>query len=222
MNKLAIFDFDGTLFSKDTLPYIGKVWKKQTGSFFRYYIIYLNIIPTLLLYKLKLIPRETLKYRAMQNFHRIFKGMSKEEIQTLFKNVYLQTSPYFNKKVIAEIETAQKEGYHTVLLSGAYTGLLEVIADNLGIDTVLGTELPFKEGKFDSQGQIPFINGESKQQLLENAFGKERIDWVKSRSFADSITDLPILTSVGQPVAVNPEPRLLKIAVSNNWRIISG
>lgn len=221
MNKLAIFDFDGTLFCKDTLPYVGKVWKKQTRNYPRYYKIYLKIIPVVILYKLKIIPRETLKYRAMQNFHCIFRGMSEAEIETLFKNVYLQIRPYFNKKVITEIETAKKEGYHTVLLSGAYTGLLKVIAENLGIDTVLGAELPFKNGKFDPQGQIPFINGETKQRLLETTFGKESIDWMRSRSFADSITDLPILIPVGQPVAVNPEPRLLKIAVSNNWRIIS-
>ncbi len=222
MRKLAIFDFDGTLFTKDTLPYIGKSWKKQTGHNLRYYLLYAKIAPVLLLYKLKLIPRETLKYLAVKNFHSIFQGMRKKEIALLFTTVFQQIHPYFNGKVIEELVSAKKEGYHTVLLSGCYTGLLEVIAEQLGFDTILGMELSFQDDLFDHRAPLHFINGERKQELLRNCFHKTEIDWQKSRSYADSITDLPILTPVGQPTAVNPEPRLLKIALHKHWRILNG
>ena len=222
MKKLAIFDFDGTLFTKDTLPYIGKAWKKQTGYNFRYYLLYAKIAPVLLLYKLKLIPRETLKYLAVKNFHSIFQGMRKNEIALLFTTVFQQIYPYFNEKVIGELVNAKKEGYHTVLLSGCYTGLLEVIAEQLGFDTILGMELSFQDDLFDQHAPLHFINGERKQELLQNYFYKEEINWQESRSYADSITDLPILIPVGQPTAVNPEPRLLKIALHKQWRILNG
>lgn len=222
MKTLAIFDFDGTLFTKDTLPYIGKAWKNQTTNNFRYYLIYLGITPALILYKLKIISRKTLKSWAVHKFHKIFQNMYEEEIQKLFYSAFLLIKPYFNPIIINEIKIAKKEGLHTVLLSGCYTGLLKIIAEDLGIDTVLGMALPFKDGKFNSQAPIPFINGEEKQKLLAMAFRTENIDWQRSRSYADSITDLPILRPVGEPVAVNPEPQLLKFAKDNQWRILRG
>jgi HAD superfamily hydrolase (TIGR01490 family) len=221
MMKLALFDFDGTLFTRDTLPYIAKVWLNQTGNIIIYCFIYISIFPTLLLYKLKIIPREVLKYNAFKRFHRIFKGMKKNEIRILFEKVYENIYPYFNQQVIKEIVAAKSQGFHTVLLSGAYSELLNVIAEKMGIDTVIGAELPYNEDLFDTHNPVPFINGEVKKRLLQSKFGTMDINWAESRSFADSITDLPILTFVGEPVAVNPEPGLFKIAVNNNWRVIS-
>lgn len=220
MNKLAIFDFDGTLFTKDTLPYIGKVWKTQTTNIFRYYLIYLQIAPALLLYKLNLISRKTMKVWAVNKFHKIFINMTENEIQKLFYNVYHLIKPHFNPQIVKEIKAAQNQGYHTVLLSGCYSGLLKTIASYLKIDTVLGMELPIKNGMFDSTVPIPFIDGEAKQKLLEKTFSEENIDWQVSRSYADSIYDLPVLTPVGQPIAVNPEPQLLKFARDNHWQIL--
>ncbi|MGI6144842.1 MAG: HAD-IB family hydrolase [Clostridia bacterium] len=220
MDKLAIFDFDGTLFTKDTLPYISKVWKAQTANTFRYYLIYLQIAPALILYKLKLISRRTMKVWAVSKFHKIFTNMSEEEIHKLFYGVYLLIKPDFNPQIIKEIKAAQSQGYHTVLLSGCYTELLKIIAHYLKIDTVLGMDLPIKDGKFDSTVPIPFIDGNAKQKLLEKTFGKENINWQISRSYADSINDLPVLMPVGQPIVVNPEPQLLKFARANHWQII--
>jgi phosphoserine phosphatase len=147
--------------------------------------------------------------------------MKKDEIRLLFEKVYENVCPHFNQLVVAEIASAKKEGFHTVLLSGAYSGLLEVIAEKMGIDTVIGAELPYKNELFDPHTPVLFINGEIKKQLLQSKFGTININWAESRSFADSITDLPILTNVGEPIAVNPEPGLFKIAVNNKWRVIS-
>ena len=220
MNKLAIFDFDGTLFTKDTLPYIGKVWKAQTANTFRYYLIYLQIAPALILYKFNVIPRKTMKIWAVNIFHKIFINMNEDQLQKLFYGVYLLIKPSFNSQIVKEIKAAQNQGYHTVLLSGCYTGLLKIIAYYLKIDTVLGMDLPIKNGKFDSTVPIPFIDGDAKQKLLDKTFGKENIDWQISRSYADSFNDLPVLIPVGQPIVVNPEPQLLKFARENHWRIL--
>jgi len=220
MDKLAIFDFDGTLFTKDTLPYIGRVWKAQTASTFRYYLIYLQIAPALILYKLHLISRKTMKIWAVSRFHKIFTDMNEDDIQKLFYGVFLLIKPDFNPQIIEEIKATQSQGYHTVLLSGCYTGLLKTIAFYLKIDTVLGMDLPIKNGKFDSIVPIPFIDGDAKQKMLNKAFGKENINWQISRSYADSINDLPVLIPVGQPIVVNPEPQLLKFARDNHWQVL--
>lgn len=220
MIKLAIFDFDGTLFLGDTLPYVAKTWKEQTGNSGRYYLLYARIAPFVLLYKLNFIARETLKYHVVQLFHDLFRGMTKTEIESLFQTVFQQIRSQFNQKIIEEIETAKKEGYHTVLLSGCYTELLELIGKDLQFDTVLGMDLPFNHQLFDHETRPQFISGEDKQKLLHAHFRGVEINWEESRSYADSITDLPILNPVGQPTAVNPEPALLDIATIKQWRIL--
>lgn len=222
MKKLAIFDFDGTIFTGDTLPYLGKAWKAQTGQYLRYYLLYAEIAPVLILYKLNIITREKLKYLAVKIFHHIYRGMTKDDVTRLFNTVFQQIRPLFCEKVIKEIEQAKEDGYHTVLLSGCYTGLLEIIARDLQFDTVLGMNLSFRDNLFDHRIPFRFINGESKQEMLRTHFQDEEINWRESRSYADSITDLPILTPVGQPTAVNPEPRLLKEATNRHWRILYG
>jgi len=43
--KLAIFDFDGTLFPVETLPFLLSQWKKLKYSKTRYYKTYIFLMP---------------------------------------------------------------------------------------------------------------------------------------------------------------------------------
>ena len=38
--------------------------------------------------------------------------------------------------------------------------------------------------------------------------------------YSDSINDLPLLSAVGQPVAVNPDAQLLQHALAHGWRVL--
>lgn len=219
--KLAIFDFDGTLLDQDTLPCLGDCWLKQNRSRMKYWQIYCSTFPVVLGYKLGLITKPQLKKSAVQRFNMFFKGLSHEEIEKFFIFTYEHMASVFNKQILEEISRANKEGFHTVLLSGAYFDLLRIVAQNLGINTVIGAQLPYREGFFDHNGLMPFIDGEEKLNLLQEEFTGQDIDWHLSRSYADSITDLPVLTIVGEPVAVKPDAELLKHAQKNNWRVIT-
>ncbi len=46
---------------------------------------------------------------------------------------------------------------------------------------------------------------------------KEGIDLANSYAYSDSITDLPMLELVGNPVAVNPDRELTRIAREREW-----
>lgn len=217
--KLAIFDFDGTLLTRDTLPTLAKEWIRQKRSRTRCFFIFLSIIPTVVRYKLGLISREKLKNLAFDKFNRIYQGMSKAEINEFFQNAYPNLKEIFNTTVLKEIKTARQQGFHCVLLSGSYADLLRVVARDLGIDTVIGAELAFREGIFDHRGDIPFINGKKKVVLLQKTFAGKIINWDGSRCFADSVADIELMQLVGEPVAVNPDPGLLSHARDNQWKI---
>lgn len=49
----------------------------------------------------------------------------------------------------------------------------------------------------------------------------EGIDLKGSFAYSDSVTDLPMLELVGNPVAVNPDRELRRIATERSWRIES-
>lgn len=219
--KLAIFDFDGTLFTRETLPCLGKEWIRQKRSVLRYLLTYLSVIPFVFLYRAGIINRDRLKVAAMAKFHRLFKGMNQEENAAFFKQSYVYLQEYFNLQILKEIKAAKEEGFHTVLLSGAYANLLRVVAEGLGIDSVIGAEIPFKDGIIDHRQGVPFIDGKVKLSMLQEAFSRQEVQWEKCRSYADSITDLPVLMIAGEPVAVNPDPELLDYAKRNNWRLLN-
>lgn len=220
--KLAIFDFDGTLLRKDTLPCLGEEWIRQSRSKYRYIKTYMAIAPILLFYKAGFLSRERMKYLALTRFNRLFKNMTRKEINNFFHEAYPGLKSLFNKMVIKEIKAAQEQGYHCVLLSGAYNDLLRIVAEDLKITTVMGFELYFcSDGKVNCKEKISFVDGRKKLHLLQKAFSQTEIDWKASRAYGDSYTDVLIMDLVGEPVAVNPDPGLLAYAENHNWRIIS-
>ncbi len=223
--KLAVFDFDGTLFPKDTLPFLLKQWHVNKYSRLRLLNIYLPLIPLYLKYKLGLkssISREQMKLIAFEKFHMIFKGMRDEQIIQYLKKCSDAIIQLLNSEIVYEVQKASKAGYHTVILSGSYSFLLNNIAEYLQIHTVIGTEIHFDDkGLIDLSKQLNVASGSSKMKSLQEFFRHENIDWEGSCAYADSYSDIHLLKSVGQPIAVNPDSQLKAIAVQKNWRIIS-
>lgn len=221
--KLAIFDFDGTLFTKDTLPFLLSEWKSQKYSKIKLLRIYLPLIPLYIIYKLGLnskLTREEMKLIAFRKCHHIFHGLSKEEMIQYFNTCSKSIVNLLNEEVVTEINQAKEKGYHTVLLSGSYTPLLNLVADHLNIDSVIGTEIPYKNGFIDSSEDLDITSGTLKIDRLLNHFKDESVEWEQSRAFADSFSDIHILKLVGHPVAVNPDNKLKEIAINTKWKII--
>ena len=107
-----------------------------------------------------------------------------------------------------------------MLVSGAYTSLLKFAIESLHFDTVIGSDIPFKNQFIDSEKSIYHINGTRKNDKIHESLKGKSIDWSNSFAYADSYSDLSVLELVGNPVAVQPEPRLRSIAEERGWKII--
>ncbi|KUO69774.1 MAG: hypothetical protein APF77_21850 [Clostridia bacterium BRH_c25] len=223
--KLAIFDFDGTLFPKDTLPFLLKQWKVNKYSKVKLLNIYLPLIPLYLKYKLGLksnLSIEQMKLIAFQKFHGILKGMTEREIIQYMTTCSEAIIKLLNSEIVSEIQNARNAGFHTVILSGSYSLILNKVAEYLHMDTVIGTEIHFDDmGLIDISKQLNVACGTTKIERLQDHFKFEAIDWPGSCAYADSYSDIHVLQSVGQPIAVNPDFQLKSIAIQKNWRIIS-
>ncbi|NLI90943.1 MAG: HAD-IB family phosphatase [Peptococcaceae bacterium] len=222
--KLAIFDFDGTLFPKDTLPFLLSQRKDLHCSRFTTYKLYLSLIPLFLKYKLEILTklsREQMKVLAVKKFNYIFKGMSEPELITFFSGCSEKAQDLLNKSVVQEVERARAEGFHTVLLSGTYDYLLAEVGKSLHFDTVIGTKMHFTNGRFDPDVDLEIVIGEMKLKRVYQAFENQEINWEESRAYADGFSDLDLLLAVGSPIAVRPDAKLRALAEEKKWRIIS-
>ncbi len=222
--KLAIFDFDGTLFTKETLPYLLKFWGQAGYSRKKQIITFIKIILLLIIYKLKIVKgmdKEKFRGLASQKFLEMFKGLNKEELRIFFVKCSSEMEKDFNLEVVSLLKKSKNDGYHTVLLSGAYDMLLQQLASELPIDTVIGTEIYFTElGYIDFDKKIDVVSGINKMKMIEKIFIDKNVSWSESTAYADSYYDFDILSKVGHPVAVNPDSHLKEIATEKDWEII--
>ncbi len=221
--KLAVFDFDGTLFPKDTLPFLLKQWRIQKMSRLKLITISAAVGGMYMRYKLGLytgLSREHIRRKAMQRFTPIFNRMSKKDVDAFFERCANLILPQLNTDVLSEMKKAKAEGFHTVLLSGGYQRLMDFVGASLGFDTVIATALHYNDGRVDAHQPLDIVCGDDKASHLRDTFGAKEVDWRASVAYADSLSDLSILNLVGTPIAVNPDPELKIEAEKAGWRLL--
>jgi phosphoserine phosphatase len=98
--------------------------------------------------------------------------------------------------------------------------MLNEVTRDLAIHEVIGTKIPMKNGSLDTDNAIYHIQGERKNEMIDQALQGYDIDWKNSSAYGDSISDITVLELVGNPVAVRPESRLQAIAEERKWEIL--
>ena len=97
------------------------------------------------------------------------------------------------------------------------------IARELGIDTLIATDIEESEGRFTGKprGTPAFREGKIHNVREWLAGRGERLEDYESWFYSDSLNDLPLLELVTHPVAVDPDPTLRAHAEARGWDIIS-
>ena len=109
-------------------------------------------------------------------------------------------------------------GHDVIIISASASHLVDLIAEELGIDQVVATELEVADGRFT--GEILFYcKGAAKADAITALAEKSHYDLSASYAYSDSATDIPMLEAVGNPVAVNPDRAMKKTALENGWEI---
>jgi phosphoserine phosphatase len=76
------------------------------------------------------------------------------------------------------------------------------------------------EGNFTGRLDGPFVYGAGKVEAMREFAASHRIELADSYAYSDSLSDLPMLRAVGNPVAVNPDPPLAQIARAEGWQVM--
>ena len=119
------------------------------------------------------------------------------------------------------IEEHRAAGRPVVLATTTPEHLIRPLADRLGVDHVLATRYGLSaDGVFDGSLDGPFVWSRGKLAAVRQWAEREGVDLAESFAYSDSIFDLPLLRAVGNPSAVNPDPRLTVYALARGWPIV--
>lgn len=108
-----------------------------------------------------------------------------------------------------------------MLVSAGPAPLLRRIADEIGAGHVVGTEFEVRRGRYTGRSLPPVCIEENKAALTK-AYLEGRsiqVDFQGSYSYADAISDLPLLEMVGNPVAVYADDELRRVALDRGWEL---
>jgi len=110
-------------------------------------------------------------------------------------------------------------GQRVWLITAAPVELGAVIAQRLGLTGAIGTVAEIVDGVYTGRLVGDMMHGHAKAAAITDLAEKEGLDLSRCAAYSDSINDLPMLSTVGRPVAVNPDSALRGAARERGWEI---
>ncbi len=114
----------------------------------------------------------------------------------------------------------QDRGRRIYICTAASQEMAEMMAHILGFDGAVGSRSEIVDGRYTGRPGGPFAYGEGKAQLMRQIAAEDEIDLAESYAYSDSVSDLPMLRLVGNPVCVNPDAELESVAAQEAWPVI--
>ncbi len=119
----------------------------------------------------------------------------------------------------ALIDDHHAAGRDVVIVSTSGIEVVQPIGTMLGADHVIATRMVIQDGRFT--GEIAYYAyGEEKARAVRDLAAERGYDLATSYAYSDSVTDLPMLHTVGHPVAVNPDRSLRREAIALGWPVL--
>ena len=109
-------------------------------------------------------------------------------------------------------------GRPIVLATTSPYDLVKPFADRLGLDDVVATRYGVAaDGTYDGTLDGPFVWSAGKLAAITEWADRNGVDLTESYAYSDSVYDTPMLSAVGHPVVVNPDPRMVLVAAARRW-----
>ena len=214
----AFYDLEGTLVSTNLVHTLGFYARRQQGLF----QTIKKSAGTLA--KLPFFGITDLYSRNVFNevFFRSYEGFSKDRLRYFSEELFEEIlKPAIFPGTMELIAQSKKLGQRQVVLTGALDFTVESMMDYLGIDDYVANRLEFVNGYATGRVLPPVMASATKAKWIREYAERENINLSESFAYSDSISDLPMLSIVGHPVAVNPDFRLKQTALQHDWAILN-
>jgi fatty acyl-CoA reductase len=211
---LAVFDLENTLLASNVVESYSWLASRRmdTGQRVRFVARMLSEAPSLL----ALDRRDRGDF--LRHFYRRYDGAPVERVRAdaweLFSDLLLEKA---FPEGLRRVREHRRLGHRTVLLTGALDFVIEPLRPLF--DDVVAATLDERDGRLTGELLAVPPTGEARALLLAQYAEANDLVLTDAVAYADSASDLPMLESVGFPVAVNPEPKLATIARRRGWHV---
>lgn len=119
------------------------------------------------------------------------------------------------------LEEHRQAGRPVVLATTTPRDLVEAFARRMGFDDIVATQYAEDaDGHYTGGLAGGFVWGLGKLAAVREWARERDVDLAASYAYSDSVFDTPLLSAVGLPHAVNPDPRLLAYALVRRWPVL--
>lgn len=148
-------------------------------------------------------------------------GTPVKDMERLGAPVLARVLPRIYPAMLALAHEHQDQGRRVYIATAASNELAEALAQVLALDGGIGSQFSeVRDGVYTGRPTGLFIYGDGKAAAIQELAAREGISLGESYGYSDSASDLPMLRTVGHPVAVNPDRELLAVARHEGWEVL--
>lgn len=147
-------------------------------------------------------------------------GHTVEELESLGEEIFDERMAHRiwpGTRALAQLHL--DEGQRVWLVTAAPIEIATIIARRLGLTGALGTVAEHVDGVYTGELVGEMLHGSAKAVAVRELADRFGLDLALCSAYSDSYNDLPLLTLVGDPCAINPDARLRDHAKAQGWRV---
>ncbi|MEY4878519.1 MAG: hypothetical protein RIR72_934 [Actinomycetota bacterium] len=207
MPRIAFFDVDNTITRGSTLYFLGKG-----------------------MYNRGFFTKRDIGAWVLANIRFRMTGTEKSEVISRFQKAatdFIGGHDVKEIRIIGEqwqgtIELAKEHlssGDEVWLVTASPEDFANLIAERLGFTGAIGTKAEIKDGKYTGNLNGKLLHGKEKAIAITELTKARGINLKDCFAYSDSHNDLPLLSAVGYPRAINPDAKLRIIAFAQSWPV---
>ena len=175
-----------------------------------------------LLYRVYDLVGETLPSMALARAAAVIaKGWSADAVRQAGKAAAERLEDLVAPYAPALIQEHRDAGRAVVLATTTPHDLIAPLAERLNFDDVIATRYAEEAGVYTGKLEGEFVWANGKLASVKRWAAQHDVDLRESYAYSDSLYDVPLLSAVGHPHAVNPDVRLLAMATVRRWPVLN-
>ena len=147
-------------------------------------------------------------------------GLEVRDIQRMGPGILTEVLPRVYPVMLREAWDHQDAGRPVYIVTASSQEMADLVAGALLFEGALGSGWEKADGQYTGRAIEPFTYREGKAVAMRALAARAGYDLGASYAYSDSESDLPMLRAVGNPVAVNPDTVLNRVAHEEGWRVM--